>query len=56
MKCMFQSNYKQVFQTCMIDEYVHFNDSARNSIMERMTPDYTLELEAKQNLISTSQK
>ena len=24
----------------MIDEYVHFNDSARNSIMERMTPDY----------------
>ena len=23
----------------MIDEYVHFNDSARNSIMERMTPD-----------------
>ncbi len=22
----------------MIDEYVHFNDSARNSIMERMTP------------------
>ena len=30
-------------QTCfqnMIDEYVHFNESARNSIMERMTPDY----------------
>ena len=30
-------------QTCfqnMIDEYVHFNDSARNSIMEKMTPDY----------------
>ena len=24
----------------MIDEYVHFNDSARNSIMEKMTPDY----------------
>ena len=24
----------------MIDEYVHFNESARNSIMERMTPDY----------------
>ena len=24
----------------MIDEYVHFNNSARNSIMERMTPDY----------------
>ena len=24
----------------MIDEYVHFNDSACNSIMERMTPDY----------------
>ena len=24
----------------MIDESVHFNDSARNSIMERMTPDY----------------
>ena len=24
----------------MIDEYVHFNDLARNSIMERMTPDY----------------
>ena len=24
----------------MIDEYVHFNDSVRNSIMERMTPDY----------------
>ena len=24
----------------MIDEYVHFNDSARNSIMVRMTPDY----------------
>lgn len=24
----------------MIDEYVHFNASARNSIMERMTPDY----------------
>ena len=24
----------------MIDEYVHFNDSARDSIMERMTPDY----------------
>lgn len=24
----------------MINEYVHFNDSARNSIMERMTPDY----------------
>ena len=23
----------------MIDEYVHFNDSARNSIMEKMTPD-----------------
>ncbi len=23
----------------MIDEYVHFNDSARNSIMERMTSD-----------------
>ena len=24
----------------MIDEYVHFNESARDSIMERMTPDY----------------
>ena len=24
----------------MIDEYVHFNESARNSIMEKMTPDY----------------
>lgn len=24
----------------MIDEYIHFNESARNSIMERMTPDY----------------
>lgn len=24
----------------MIDEYVHFNESARYSIMERMTPDY----------------
>ena len=24
----------------MIDEYVHFNYSTRNSIMERMTPDY----------------
>ena len=24
----------------MIDEYVHFNDSARISIMEKMTPDY----------------
>lgn len=24
----------------MIGEYVHFNSSARNSIMERMTPDY----------------
>lgn len=24
----------------MIDEYAHFNTSARNSIMERMTPDY----------------
>lgn len=24
----------------MIDEYVHFNESARNLIMERMTPDY----------------
>ena len=24
----------------MIDEYVHFNDSARNYIMEKMTPDY----------------
>ena len=24
----------------MIDEYVHFNESARNYIMERMTPDY----------------
>ena len=24
----------------MIDEYVHFNDSARNSIMEKMAPDY----------------
>lgn len=24
----------------LIDEYVHFNTSARNSIMERMTPDY----------------
>ena len=24
----------------MIDEYVHFNDSARNSIMKKMTPDY----------------
>ena len=24
----------------MIDEYVNFNESARNSIMERMTPDY----------------
>ena len=24
----------------MIDEYVHFNDSARNSFMEKMTPDY----------------
>ena len=24
----------------MIDEYVHFNDSARNSIMEKMTPNY----------------
>lgn len=24
----------------LIDEYVHFNDSARNSIMEKMTPDY----------------
>ena len=24
----------------MIYEYVHFNDSARNSIMEKMTPDY----------------
>lgn len=24
----------------MIDEYVHFNESARNSIMERMIPDY----------------
>lgn len=24
----------------MIDEYVHFNESAHNSIMERMTPDY----------------
>ena len=24
----------------MIDEYVYFNDSARNSIMEKMTPDY----------------
>ena len=24
----------------MINEYVHFNESARNSIMERMTPDY----------------
>ena len=24
----------------MIDEYVYFNESARNSIMERMTPDY----------------
>lgn len=24
----------------MIDEYVHFNDSAHNSIMEKMTPDY----------------
>lgn len=24
----------------MINEYVHFNTSARNSIMERMTPDY----------------
>ncbi|MEF2694776.1 MAG: hypothetical protein U0O03_08260, partial [Blautia wexlerae] len=24
----------------MIDEYVHFNDSARTSIMEKMTPDY----------------
>lgn len=24
----------------MIDEYVHFNESACDSIMERMTPDY----------------
>lgn len=24
----------------MINEYVHFNTSARNSIMERMIPDY----------------
>ena len=24
----------------MIDEYVHYNDSARNYIMEKMTPDY----------------
>lgn len=24
----------------LIDEYVHFNESARDSIMERMTPDY----------------
>lgn len=30
----------QVGFSDMIDEYVHFNDSARNSIMERMTPDY----------------
>ena len=30
----------QVGFSDMIDEYVHFNDSARNSIMEKMTPDY----------------
>ena len=35
----------------MIDEYVHFNDSARNSIMERMTPDYMVVGIWKQNRI-----
>ena len=24
----------------MINEYTHFNETARNSLMQRMTPDY----------------
>ena len=35
----------------MIDcEYIHFNDSARNSIMEKMTPSYmVVGIGSKQN-------
>lgn len=37
---MYVPEQLQVGFSEMIDEYVHFNTSARNSIMERMTPDY----------------
>lgn len=37
---MFVPKHLQAGFSEMIDEYVHFNEAARNSIMERMTPDY----------------
>lgn len=37
---MFIPEQLQVDFSELINEYVHFNDAARNSIMEQMTPDY----------------